>query len=219
MLGQVLRGWYHPDFNTFGCGLDRQKDILDPRDKNDDNRLYTMADTVFTACFLNACNRNADIVGMANFAPIVNTRGCIFTHENGIVLRGTYYVFLLYVKLLGETILDLWIPDMEKLTLTDRFGCRRTVDTMDVLATRREDGTVAVSVINKDAEAARTLSLQIPGAVRYRIHTLNGESTESYNDIGVNGITCTAGEWAACTEELCLEFAPHSVNVAEIETK
>ena len=38
-----------------------------------------MADAVFTACFLNELNRNCDIVGMANFAPVVNTRGCIYT--------------------------------------------------------------------------------------------------------------------------------------------
>jgi len=214
-----LRGWYHPDFNTFGRGLDRQKDILDPRDKNDDNRLYTMADTVFTACFLNTCNRNADIVGMANFAPIVNTRGCIFTHENGIVLRGTYYVFRMYVKLLGETIVDLWAQEEEKLTLTDRWGNKRMVDAVDILATRRADGITAVSAVNKDAVQEKKVTLDVPGVKRYRIHTLNGDSTESYNDIGVNGITCTVGEWIPCTDEFSVSFAPHSVNVIEIETE
>lgn len=54
---------------------------------------------------------------------------------------------------------------------------------------------------------------------KYRIHTLNGDSTESYNDIGVNGITCTVGEWIPCTDEFSVSFAPHSVNVIEIETE
>lgn len=213
-----LRGWYHPDFNTYGRGLDRQKDILDPRDHNDDNYLYTMADTVFTACFLNTCNRNADIVGMANFAPIVNTRGCIYTHKDGIVLRGTYYVFYMYVKLLGDTILDLWTREKEVLHPTDRWGRRRTVDAVDVLATLRNDGITAVSAINKDAESSRTVSFAVQNAKKYRIHTLNGESCDSYNDIDVNGITLRTGEWTVCTEEISVTLEPHSVNVIEIDT-
>ena len=43
---------------------------------------------------------------MANFAPIVNISGCIFTHRDGLVLRGSYHVFGLYVNYLGEEILD-----------------------------------------------------------------------------------------------------------------
>jgi len=211
-----LRGWYHPDFNTFGRGLDRQKDILDPRNQNDNNSLYTMADTVFAACFLNTCNRNADIVGMANFAPIVNTRGCIFTHENGIVLRGTYYVFYLYVKLLGDTIIDLWSQETETLSPKDRWGRTRVIDAVDVLATLRNDGIAAVSAINKDADNARPFSLTADGAKKYRVHTLNGESTESYNDIGVNGITVRTGEWTDCAGTAELSLEPHSVNVIEL---
>ena len=65
-------------------------------DKNDDNTKYTMADAVFTACFLNMCIRNSDIVGMANFSPVVNTRGMIYTCPEGIVLRSTYHVFDAY---------------------------------------------------------------------------------------------------------------------------
>lgn len=51
--------------------------------------------------FLNAMNRNCDIVGMANFAPILNTRGCIYSYKDGVVLRSTYHVFDLYVNHMG----------------------------------------------------------------------------------------------------------------------
>lgn len=88
-----------------------------PRDKNDDNSSYTMADAVFTACFLNAMNRHCDIVGMANFAPILNTRGCIYSYKDGLVLRSTYHVFDLYVNRLGDIVLDGW-EEGEKNTIT-----------------------------------------------------------------------------------------------------
>ena len=211
-----LRGWCHPRFNSFEPGL-KVEDVIAVRDGNDINSQYTMADTVFTACFLNTCNRNADIVGMANFSPVVNARGCIYTHENGIVLRGTYYVFYMFVKLLGDTILDLWVKENETMQPVDRWGRRRTVDAVDTVATLRSDGIVAVSAINKDAENSRTVSFTVCGAKKYRVHTLNGESTESYNDIGVNGITLRASEWTDCTDELDIILEPHSVNVIEIE--
>ncbi|MDR1950477.1 MAG: alpha-N-arabinofuranosidase, partial [Spirochaetaceae bacterium] len=50
-----LRGWHHPNIDK-----PNPEDYLKPRDLNDDNRRYTMADAVFSACFLNMCNRNCD---------------------------------------------------------------------------------------------------------------------------------------------------------------
>ena len=58
--------------------------------------------------FLNMCIRNSDAVGMAAFSPVVNTRGMIFTHPEGIVLRSTYYVFDLFVNELEAEYVDLW---------------------------------------------------------------------------------------------------------------
>ncbi len=209
-----LRGWYHP-----GCRYEygvTKEDYLYPRDDNDDNTKYTMADTVFTACFLNTCNRNGDIMGMANYAPIVNARGCIYTHKDGIVLRGTYYVFQMYVKLMGDTILDLWDADPEMITFPHLKGGERQVQVLDVLATLRSDGAVVVSVMNKDPERERALNLSVPGVKKYRIHTLNGESTEAYNDIGIQGIVPRTGEWLACDGAVDLWLEPHSVNIIEL---
>lgn len=68
---------------------------------------------------LNAMNRNCDIVGMANFAPILNTRGCIYSYKDGIVLRSTYHVFDLYVNYMGDLVLDDWQEgEHPKLTVT-----------------------------------------------------------------------------------------------------
>jgi phosphoglycerate kinase len=89
-----LRGWHHPNVDK---GLNPE-DYIKPRDLNDQNCRYTMADAVFSACFLNMANRNCDLIGMANYAPVVNTRGIIYTHKEGIVLRSTYHVFDLYVN-------------------------------------------------------------------------------------------------------------------------
>lgn len=96
-----LRGWYHPNIHTVRQWLTKDEYL---RDDNDRYSAYTMADAVSSACFLNMMLRNADIVGMANFAPVVNTRGAIYTNPDGIVLRPTYHVFDLYAKKRGITL-------------------------------------------------------------------------------------------------------------------
>lgn len=72
-----LRSWHHPKSLSIEQGIHKDE-YLTPRDKNDDNSQYTMADAVFTACFLSAMNRNCDIVGMANFAPDSSIPGAVF---------------------------------------------------------------------------------------------------------------------------------------------
>ena len=222
-----LRGWHHPGVHTVLQSEDPQY-YIKARDLNDRNQDYTMADAVFTACFLNTLNRNADIVGMANFAPVVNTRGCIFTFENGIVLRGTYLVFDLYVNYLGDEILESRISVSSgniRMQVKSKDGADTEVDALDLLATRHgENGMLAIAAVNKHPEESILLELAMASLTEqkmsfreYRIITVNGDSTESYNDIGHTGITLKEGEWqklAGSTAGAVLQ--PHSVNVIQI---
>ena len=63
-----LRGWYHPNIHSGNLKISAEE-CAKPRDDNDINSSYTMADAVFSACFLNQCLRHSDVVGMANFSP------------------------------------------------------------------------------------------------------------------------------------------------------
>lgn len=211
-----LRGWHHPNVHTVRQGVD-PADYLTPRDKNDINAHYTMADAVFTACFLNTLNRHCDIVGMANFAPIVNTRGCIFTHPQGLVLRSTYHVFDLFVNAMGDEVLETWTEHGDQLQVRGKIGRMEQVDTLDILCTRRrEDGVYAISVINKHASESRNVTLPFVGKA-YRMLTVNGESTEAYNDVDATQVTLTESPWKPMADGAAIEIAPHSVNVIQIE--
>ena len=54
------------------------------------------------------------------------------------------------------------------------------------------------------------------GACReMRIHTVNGPSPDSYNDIGRDEVGITASEWLPFEGKITLP--PHSVNVVEIK--
>ena len=211
-----LRGWYHPNVHTIRQGVTKE-DYLIPRDDNDINSSYTMADAVFAACFLNMCNRNCDIVGMAAFAPVVNTRGCIFTYEGGIVKRSTYYVFDLYVNYLGDIVLDTWEKENPEKMFRDPSGkeCRTALLDVIVTAFSYREG-LAVAAVNKDPEETQKFTLDLPASGRVKIYTLNGSSKDSYNDIGREDVKITEEDKGEYTPGMMFALAPHSVNVIQI---
>lgn len=210
-----LRGWYHP--YILEGHPNRKEFYLPERSRNDDNSLYTMADAVFSACFLNECLRNADIVGMSNFSPLVNTRGAIFTHQNGIVKRSTYHVLDLYMNHFGDERVDIWTRNPETYE-TDGSVC----DVLDVAAAERtSDGVYTVAVANKDAENRRFASFEFEeGAApkTYSIYTVNGEDQNSYNDVGRDEIFIQKiADRLRFVPGADIGFDAHSVNIIEFE--
>ena len=228
-----LRGWYHPYVMDLWNRDDkrnedeaRYNEIINERCKNDVNSVYTMADAVFSACFLNTCLRNCDIVQMACFSPVVNTRGAIFTHEDGIVLRPQYFVFQLYANLMKQTVLDIWTEDVPTVThLCDAEGNmgpgigaapeEKAVELVDVVVTCDEDG-YAIAAVNKDACHSHSFDLSLlDGQLKaMRLHTVNGPRADSYNDIDRREVGISTTDWMPFTGSITL--APHSVNVIEL---
>jgi alpha-N-arabinofuranosidase len=211
-----LRGWHHPRVDD---GL-TPNDYIKPRDLNDENCRYTMADAVFSACFLNMVNRNCDLVGMSNYAPSVNTRGLIFTHKSGIVLRSTYHVFDMYVNDLGDTILDTFAQDMPVLNVRNKEGKPVETAALDVLATLNADRKLVLAAVNKDPAAAHSLGFTFFAQEKpkcYSIRTLEGNSPDSYNDINKNeavpGLKFNRN--FSINEEINLP--PHSVSVIRFD--
>lgn len=212
-----LRSWHHPNVHTVRQGVGPES-YLAPRDKNDDNSTYTMADAVFTGCFLAAMIRNCDIVGMANFAPILNTRGCIYSDARGVVLRSTYHVFDLFVNHMGDTAVDLWHRDaLPTMDVRDKAGRMATVPALELAAT--SDGArVAIAAINKHPTEPQRVSFDLDGTGKsVRLYTVNGPSADSYNDFGREEVALTERELGEYAPGMAIELAPHSVNVIEIQ--
>lgn len=215
-----LRAWHHPNIHTVKQGK-KPEDYLIPRDKNDDNSTYTMADAVFSACFLNMILRNADIVGMANFAPMVNTRGCIFTYDKGIVLRSTYHVFELYTRLMGDEVIDLYGDEAPVYDVVSKEGKVVRLAQTDVLATKHSaDGSIAVSLVNKhETESTQVvLKLNAEGKICC-VETLCGQSADDYNDIDRNTVVPFENNAAAVVngDEITVTLPAHSVSILTLK--
>lgn len=204
------RGWHHPGMHkNLGWGLENGE-YLTVRDRNDTNSTYTMADAVFTACFLNECIRNCDVVKMANFAPMVNTCGPLFTYDGGIVKRTTYYVFELLTHHMGDVAVDLW-ADADP---TERMG-GQTVHLIDMAAAlRSSDGALTVSAANRSDVRAEEIEIPLPdGYSSVTVYTVNGPSKDSYNDIGQETVCIREGESVLCGNCVKVVLEPHSVNM------
>ena len=179
-----LRGWHHPYHGDLRKGFD-----LDARRNNDKAATYTMADALFSGCFLNSCLRHSDIVEMACFSPIVNARGALYVYPEGLVKRSTFYTLYMY----ANDLMPYVVPTEEDITQTLSQGNSST-KTLDVILTSDKDGRKFVyAIVNKDPENEVSLTLDFKGmgktaGSRVPAKILAGESIDDYNDIGDDSV-------------------------------
>jgi len=180
-----LRAWQHPGFPR-----NKIEDFKDPKvlelverrvRENDLAEQYTMADALFAASFLNACLRHADDVGMANIAPIVNTRGPLFVHPKGIVKRTHFHTMAMYANELKERVTKVEV-DAGKL-----IHGKDSVAVVDAIATVDKSGKRwAISLVNRHPSDSVACTVKMKDTLvdgEYDATVLTGDSPDSYNDI------------------------------------
>ncbi|MGA1238806.1 MAG: alpha-L-arabinofuranosidase C-terminal domain-containing protein [Limisphaerales bacterium] len=178
-----LRGWHHPGFPRKSVQDYNDPEVIQliqARDKNAIHSQYTMADALFSASFLNACLRHAEDVGMANIAPIVNTRGPLFVHPNGVLRRTHFHTLSMYANHLQSRVAPL---DIQSGLL--RIGSQ-SIPVLDAIATVNPSGNQwSIALINRHPSKSITCSLQLgttPLQGAYPAVTLTSDSPDAYND-------------------------------------
>lgn len=206
-----LRNWHHPWHGDLRKGFD-----IEARKKNDIQSTYTMADALFSACFLNACLRHSDIVEIACFSPIVNTRGAIFVHKDGILKRTTFYTLYMYTNYLEDYIVP--VDTYSEMLVSDE----KTTDVLDVILSANEAGTRYVyAIVNKDPERSMDVSLDFAELrkktpKRLAGKVLSGNSTDDYNDIGAENRVIPRDE-TFTVKNSKVTLPPHSLTFLTIE--
>lgn len=179
-----LRGWHHPGFPRKSPSDPNDlvtADLVRAREKNAVASQYSMADALFSASFLNSCLRHAADVGMANIAPIVNTRGPLFVHPRGLVKRTTFHTLALYANQLQSRVIESRL-DSDKLTQG-----KQSIPVVDAVATVNasgRNGTLALVNRHPSESVACKVNWGNPLADgKHRAWLLAGDSTDAYNDI------------------------------------
>ena len=173
-----LRSWHHPGHGTNDRPID---EMVAARDKNSLDQTYTMADAVFSACFLNTCLRHAKKVKMANMSPVVNTRGPIHVHSSGIVKRTTFHVLKMYSNLLAPYVVDAYIQSDSLEHKNISFPVFDAIVTCDSDWRR-----ISMMLVNKHPNRSVSCSIVIDGRKiegSYQTILLSGDSPDVYNDI------------------------------------
>ncbi len=206
-----LRNWHHPWHGDFRRGFEHEA-----RRKNDIQSTYTMADALFSACFLNSCLRNANYVEIACFSPVVNTRGAIFVHPEGILKRTTFYTLYMYANMLEENIVPI------ETTIEKLYHNNDSIDVLDVLLTSDESGKRYIyAIVNKDPKRTIGFSVDFEGMNKKVSKTLNakilkGNSPDDYNDIGAeNRVIPQHIKYKV--ENGTIQLPPHSLSIVTVE--
>lgn len=205
-----LRGWYHPGISDFSH-LDPDHDHAESmRAYNEINTQYTMADAIFAASFLHICMRHGDMVTMANFSPTVCGRGLIGVNDEGIVLRPAYFVFDLLRNRLGSHLVDSYIADNP---VCDADGV--PVSCIDAVAARADDGSLTISLINKDPNLEITISLDTAKAYQSaQCYALTSPDADSANDF--DNPNCVSVCQRTLEPGQPLSLPPHSLTVLQL---
>jgi alpha-N-arabinofuranosidase len=179
-----LRGWHHPGFprkEVADYDDPVVADLVNARDKNSIASQYSMADALFTASFLNACLRHCDDVGMANIAPIVNTRGPLYVHPDGIVRRTTFHALAMFANLLGERVVEADI-EAGQLVHGDRF-----IPVVDGIVTIDDAGRFwSIGLVNRHPSEEVCCTVELAGTRitgEFDATVLAGDSPDAYNDV------------------------------------
>lgn len=215
-----LRAWQHPGFPR-----DDVNDYASPeirglvglrRNQNDVASQYTLADALFTASFLNACLRHSDVLTMANVAPLVNTRGPLFVHPQGIVRRTHFHALAMYADLLENRVGTAQVSSGR----LPHDG--NSVAVLDAVATVNDSGTEwAIAMVNRHPSDPLHCSVSIgdrPLDGVYKATVLAGESADDFNDIEHPG--------RVVPEDVELSFRdgvatlrPHSLSIVRVGVK
>ncbi len=202
-----LRGWHHPPLDG-ALFAD-----VPARDKNDINATYTMADALFSACFLHGCLRHAKTVRMACMAPVVNARGPLYVHPGGIVKRTTFHVMKMYSDRLAPNVIDCW-HDGDLFESGDG-----SVPALDAVATADDERKrIVLALVNRHPEKGLRCRVRVNGrapAGAAEAVVLAGDGPDAFND--VEAPHRVAPETVALDfQEGAVALRPHPITICDL---
>lgn len=213
-----LRAWQHPGFSRNKVDDYEDPEILKLIDKrikgNDLASQYTMADALFAASFFNACLRHSEDVTMANIAPLVNTRGPLFAHPNGIVKRTHFHTMAMYANELEAFVVDAQVIADDLINIGDSVAMIDAIATVD-----KERTKWSISLVNRhpfnNVDCKVTMG-DTPLDGKYKATLLTGDSPNAFNDIE-NPSRVIPKEVTLSFKKGTVQLPPHSLMIVHLE--
>lgn len=192
-----------------------------------DGSEFTLEMALWSSTILNSFIRDSGFVEMANYTFFVGGNGPIQVLPDRILVQPEYYMMKLYADHLGDSLLETW-DNIEQVSIdmpSDRRWPKpntkksktREIPLLDVVSTKKEDGSITVFVTNKsfDQEIEATLEVKESPQIysKIEISTLwhsDLRADNSHNPDEVKTVT----KAISCSDQSCtICFLPHSINV------
>jgi len=115
-------------------------------------------------------------------------------------------------------VVDLWNETaLPTMTVKHKQGHSVTIDSLDLLATTFSDKPgMAIAAVNKDPDNACAIVLPLGENTQVILHTINGESKDSYNDVDHDGVRTVITDLGQHEGSIEISLEPHSVNLIEL---
>jgi alpha-N-arabinofuranosidase len=214
-----LRGWHHPGFprkSVQNYNDPKVIELVAARKNNAIASQYTMADALFSASFFNACLRHAEDVGMANIAPLVNTRGPLYVHPKGIVKRTHFHTMAMY-----SNQLEAKVGQLDLVSKNLKHG-NQAIPILDAVATVNQSGKKwAITLINRHPDQEQSCIVMMkdqPLEGTFEACILSGDSPEAYNDI-TNPNRVVPMKTKMSVKNGMVKLKPHSLTILKLQRK
>ena len=149
------------------------------------NQTYTWKDALGVASWLNALQRHADRLTMANWAQTVNIIAPILANRTHAVRQTIWFPMELFPRVSGTRSLaaDLTSPPL--------VAGQDALPALDASATVSEDGKrITLIVVNRSPDRDLPARLTVPGATLTGIEELTAESVDASNSLGAPDRNC-----------------------------
>jgi alpha-L-arabinofuranosidase len=155
--------------------------------------VYSLADALAVASYLNIFQRHAKSLKMANLAQLVNVIAPIFTSPEGMFRQTIYYPLALYTNFSQDIALDVWVDSPQIAVRNDEVTCNRDhriwelspFSMLDVSASVDEfNSELSVAVINRSRDETITAELQVAEheVCGGTVYLLNGSDVDDCNN-------------------------------------
>ncbi|MFC5273358.1 alpha-L-arabinofuranosidase C-terminal domain-containing protein [Brachybacterium sacelli] len=199
----------------------------------------TIGDALFAAGVLHAIHRtagNAAAVSMANPVNLVTANGVVVARPGGAVGSALYPVWHLYRHHTGRTVLPTTVDGPGRLQSV-RLGDDRdptgaqptatmTVPFLDAVATRADDGSVRLAVVNRHRSETLRVRPVLDGSTsaaptRARLRQVGGDLTDLYaaNTLSAPESVTTRDLGTVEADDGTWVLPPHSITVLTLEAR
>ena len=190
----------------------RRRDGRDRQVKAKLEEPYNLRDALWTASMIHLFQRWGDKVTMATLAQMVNVIAPIMTTPKGLFLQPTFFPLELYRAHGGDRVVHTWTQGPAYTS-----KAHGQIDYLDICATRGQQGSVSIGVVNRHKDRPLTASFEMAGAgpkPSGRIFTLNGPSPEAMNSFERPDLVAVSSrDHRGFGARFTLEFPAHSVSL------